>query len=413
MRLRLLHLLAALTALAAGTSGVWGAGKPGSPEYSGRQPEVVDSVKADFVIDRADLESGPHMERLLDSARRLNEEKRLLKVFITGSASPDGPRLRNEELARQRGEAAKERMISCAQVPDSIILLRSMGENWTQFLGMCHRRLSPASFAEVERICAEARDTEQCKRRLRAARGGRLWEELRRDVLPHLRYAIIMFDALPRMDEGLTATPFRDLATKAVISPEYRKEFRRLPTTVTEPYEPHMYLKSNLPAWFCSWLNAAVEFDLGPHWTAMLPVYYSGFDYFRNDLKFRTFAVVPEVRWFPNRHNRGFFLGAHAGCAWYNVALRGDFRYQDHDGETPALGGGIALGYRLRFGRTKRWFTEFSVGAGVYRLDYDKFLNYHNGLLVGRERRTFIGIDQAAVSFGYTFDLQRKKGGGR
>lgn len=408
MRLRLLPLLLALTASAAGSFSVCG--------------QDTDSVHAGFVINRADLEPDATMMQMFDSARRLQDQHRLLKVYITGSASPDGPLKRNERLARERGEVAYRLMMSEAHVPDSLIVLKSMGENWTQFLGMCRRQLPEASAAEVEALCSSTPDRELRKKLLREARGGALWEELKTLVLPRLRYAIIIFDALPPRIEALHVEALHHrvsssrTADKAEMNlftfPEHIKQipYRIMPL----PFEPHFYVKSNAPAWLCMWMNAAVEFDLCPHLTAQLPIYYSGFDYFRRDLKFRTFAFQPEVRWFPSMYNRGFFVGAHFGCGWYNVALRGDYRYQDHDGDTPAIGGGIAAGYRLRFGKTKRWFAEFSVGAGVYRLDYDKFLNYKNGLLVGRDRRTFFGVDQAAVSFGYTFDLRRKeKGGGK
>ncbi len=53
---------------------------------------------------------------------------------------------------------------------------------------------------------------------------------------------------------------------------------------------------------------------------------------------------------------------------------------------------------------------EFSIGAGAYKLHYDKFRNYHNGLLANTEKKTYIGIDQVSVSLSYTFDLKRKGG---
>ncbi len=180
-----------------------------------------------------------------------------------------------------------------------------------------------------------------------------------------------------------------------------------------KPAEPGLnwYIKTNVPAWAMLWMNGAVEFDLAHHWPAQLPVYYSGFNYFKGDRKFRTFTIMPEVRWWPRADNQGFFAGAHFGMAYYNVAFGGDKRYQDHNQNTPALGGGIDLGYRLPISRNGRWHLEFSVGAGIYHLDYDVYNNWHNGLLIDRRKRTFYGIDNAAISVAYRFDL--KKGGER
>ncbi len=155
--------------------------------------------------------------------------------------------------------------------------------------------------------------------------------------------------------------------------------------------------------------NAAVEVDLCKHWSLNLPVYYSAWDYFSSTVKFRTFCIQPEVRYWLSKANDGWFTGAHLGLASYNIATDGEFRKQDHDGKSPALGGGLSVGYRFPISKDNRWKLELSVGAGVYKLHYDKFRNRPNGLLVTTEKKTYFGIDQASVSFSYTFDL--KKGG--
>jgi len=105
-----------------------------------------------------------------------------------------------------------------------------------------------------------------------------------------------------------------------------------------------------------------------------------------------------------------FFVGAHLGLAWYNYAKGGDYRYQDHHRHTPLWGGGISGGYRLPISRDDRWHLEFSLGVGAYRLHYDIFHNEPNGKLIDSRRRTFYGIDNAAVTFSYRIDL---KGGRR
>ena len=51
------------------------------------------------------------------------------------------------------------------------------------------------------------------------------------------------------------------------------------------------------------------------------------------------------------------------------------------------------------------------IGAGVYQLHYDKFFNTNNtkdGLLVESIKKTYWGLDQAAVSLSYSFDLKKK-----
>lgn len=46
---------------------------------------------------------------------------------------------------------------------------------------------------------------------------------------------------------------------------------------------------------------------------------------------------------------------------------------------------------------------DFSIGAGVYRLDYDIFDNRHNGLLFDRKKRTYIIVDDSEPGKGDGF----------
>lgn len=159
--------------------------------------------------------------------------------------------------------------------------------------------------------------------------------------------------------------------------------------------------------------NIAAEIDLTKHWSATLPLYWSGWNYFKSTLKFRTVTIQPEVRyWILSEDNDGVFAGAHLGLGWYNYALDGDYRIQDHGGNSPAFGGGFSAGYRLPINHNKRLRLEFSLGIGVYGVHYDKFTNHKNGLVYETKRRAWFGIDQATASIVYTFDW-KKKGGAR
>lgn len=182
---------------------------------------------------------------------------------------------------------------------------------------------------------------------------------------------------------------------------------RRFPKEEHNP-DRHFYLKTNLPAWALLLFNIEGEADICHNLSFSLSVYYSGLDYFRHNLKFRTLTFMPELRYWPRSENDGFFVGAHFGLSYYNIALSEAHRYQDHDGKTPAVGGGLTIGYRLPL-RNPRWKMEFSAGAGIYSLDYDIFDNRRNGKLLDRRKRTFYGLDRVAVSLCYTFGKVKKK----
>ena len=196
-----------------------------------------------------------------------------------------------------------------------------------------------------------------------------------------------------------------------------------VPNTIVEPVIPEMekwsrklHIKTNALGLGLGIANAAVEVDICKHLSFTLPVYYSAWDYFKPTTKFRTLAVQPEFRYWFKPENEGWFLGAHYGLAYYNLAFDGDYRYQDHNRKTPSMGGGVTIGYRTHLSKNKRWKLEFSVGGGAYHLRYDKFHNTtdtQKGLMVtSNVEKMYYGVDQAAVFLSYAFNL-KKKGGNR
>lgn len=170
----------------------------------------------------------------------------------------------------------------------------------------------------------------------------------------------------------------------------------------------HAYLKTNILGLGLAIANVSFEVDLGKHWSFALPIYYSAWDYFTSTIKFRNFSVQPEFRYWFSKENDRFFLGAHFGMAYYNLALDSKYRSQDRNGDTPALGGGMSIGYRFPLGKSERWKMEFSVGAGYYPLEYDQFLNVPNGKLSHYEKRNYLGIDQVSMSIAYMFNRNKK-----
>lgn len=165
--------------------------------------------------------------------------------------------------------------------------------------------------------------------------------------------------------------------------------------------------------WVLFSANVAVEVDLTRHLSVALPIYYCGMDWFKSTIKFRNFSIQPELRFWPRRSdNDGFFVGAHFGLSYYNFAFDGDYRYQDYRGKTPAIGGGLSVGYRLPISKDKRWRMEFAIGAGIYPIDYSIFANtpdVRDGAWLDRKQKLYIGLDQTAITFAYSFDMNKFK----
>ena len=158
-------------------------------------------------------------------------------------------------------------------------------------------------------------------------------------------------------------------------------------------------VKTNAIPWAATIMNIEGEASLTDHISVTLPVMWCPW-YISKSYAFRLLALQPEGRWWFRTPGKGHFAGVHLSLAWYNIKF-GDFRYQDRD--RPALGGGITYGYALPLNHS--WGIEFSIGAGYISARYDRFYNTFNGSLVDSRQTSYFGIDHAAVSFCYTFNL--------
>ncbi|MCM1093375.1 MAG: DUF3575 domain-containing protein, partial [Lachnospiraceae bacterium] len=341
---------------------------------------------------------------IADSICVIHDRSHIKLVEVTGSASPDGALELNHNLASRRADGVRRFIIGRTPVDSSVVSVRAVAENWELLDELIAGDSS--RFADSMRAIAAAHEPEQREHSLRYLSNGEQWRMLSEEVFPKLRLVAVKVVSEPKTAARHTPSSPRNsvYVSDAVDAEDSAAHADELPgNDAASSSSRRLYLKSNAPAWAMLWMNIAAELDVAPHWSVALPVYYSGFNYFTGHTKFRTFAVQPEARYWWHEDNTGWFIGAHFGLAYYNVAFGGDHRYQDHGKDTPALGGGVSGGFRFPLTADGRWSMEASVGAGVYRLDYDVFDNRHNGLIVDRRRRTFVGIDNVALSFCYRF----------
>ncbi len=386
------------------------------------EEEVKASAKQDFQIGRSNLVPTRSFINLVHTADSLFRHGELLKIDLVGTASPDGSVALNDRLARERAASVQQYFMSHGNFPASIFNVKAIGEDWTGFEKLVKTLPGINNREAILDIIKNTPNRDEAEMRLRTLDDGKVWAQLATDVFPRLR-------AVRTTVEGKYITITHELSSAPEVEepqPEAQIAVIDAVEVVEEPVEVvtvdvddedywhrRLTLKTNAPAWFMLWINAGVEIDMAPHFSAELPVYYSGFNYFTRYIKFRTLTIQPELRYWPSRDNNGFFVGAHFGLGWYNCAFDGDSRYQDHNRRTPAIGGGASIGYRFNFCRNHNWKMEVTLGYGIYKLDYDIFNNVTNGLITGRRQRTFYGIDRAAVSFCYQFDLNKKKGGNK
>lgn len=350
----------------------------------------------------------------------LNDE--ITRVRIKGMSSPDGPHNLNVRLAGDRANALYMYIFPSRGFALDSIDMQVVGEDWIGFRKLALADKMMPSAGNVLEIIDSDLPAATKKYRLKRLNGGRVWEYLSEHTFPKLRAASVevnFMKNLPIMETvefDLNSDSKTDL-TESDQTGESDDDLKKneniedspAVTDLSDKWAEQMSIKSNLPVWLAAMPNIAIEFDLGHHFSIAASVYYSGWDYFKRNIKFRNLTVMPELRYWPRSDNMGFFLGIHGGMAWYNVAWGGDRRYQDHDGKTPALGGGVNIGYKFPL-RSKHWSMEVSVGAGAYKLDYDVFMNEPNGILIDRKKKMFYGVDNAALSICYHFGLKKKGG---
>lgn len=387
--------------------------------------ESAVEICVDFRVARGVIERdfNNNAERLDEIVNLLTEIKtskdiRIIQVEFCGSVSPEGSSSFNQWLSHTRMKALETFIRNRVDISDSLVVYNDKYIAWGQLkeLVKSSKDLDEETRSRILQIILLrpdptavdhlGRPTDSRINALKKLDDGKIWQDMHRLFFAQMRSAcalIVTYEKAERLLTQICHIPVMNVQPSEFL-PVTPVEM--LPSF--EEWTPGLYVKSNGIGWMMLISNVAVEVDICRHWSFTLPVYYSALNYFTRTLKFRTFAIQPELRyWFGD--NEGWFVGAHLGLAYYNYAVQGDWRIQDHNRETPAIGGGFSGGYRMPLGKNGRWTLEFVLGGGVYPLHYDKFHNERNGLLYESKKKTFWGVDNAAVTIAYKFDLKKKR----
>lgn len=402
-------------------------------EALGAQPSVQDTCQeySEAVIKLFFDLGSSRINLSLDSNRQaLMEMDSLLKVVkndsswvvknvsVKGSASPEGPVELNRRLSRSRAEAISRHFAAYTDDASIPTDFHYAGSNWYGLRRLVLKEPDvPDRDAIIHIIDSDAPDRLS---QLKQLSGGATYRWLSDKLFPKLRVSTVTL-SLHRECAPAIIKENRNTFEVDTIEEDSELDFSEFETKFeeVEPIEEsekryirNLYFKTNALAWAMAISNIAVEIDLHRHISVTLPIYYSAWEYGTHKVKFRTFALEPEVRFWTRPDNTGFFGGAHFGYAQYNMAIGGKYRYQDHNGNSPALGGGISLGYRCLLGHSRNWMMEFTLGGGAYHLHYDVFDNSSvpYGQKVDERRKTFFGIDNAGVTFIYVLPLIKKGG---
>ena len=391
--------------------------------------EIRTEICIDFrvssdVIDPAYSDNAARIKETIDFLKSIREDKtvNLIEVSFCGAASPEGSDQLNRRLARGRLSALERLVRKEVHIPDSLITRNDSYIPWENLKSQieaseleCKNEVIAILEEESKLVNYHQPNTHIDNRivKIRQLKDGKVWEQMQELFFEPMRNASAVFITIKT--EMPSAEP--TAAPKTVVAEQEPvvEEAPEAPVTVetvtpeVKGWSSKMHIKTNVIGLGMGIGNLAVEIDLAPHWSIAVPFYYSGgFDYIKPTVKFRGMAVQPEARFYV-KGNDGFYLGAHLGLGWYNFALDGEFRIQDHKGRTPAYGGGLGLGYALNFKKNPHWGMEFSIGGGAYKTKYDIFYNEHNGPYAEHGVEDwYYGVDNASISFTYSFNLKKE-----
>lgn len=393
-----------------------------------RSQETVTGFRVGFRVNSTEIDPGygnnsGQLSEIISFLQRIGNDSTLSisEISFCGQASPEGSYQLNRRLAQERLDALEKAVRKEVDIPDSIIIRNDSYISW-EYLGEQVTKSDLTNKRQVLDILnQEARLVKYYGKRhidhrivkLQRMDNGKTWDRIKELYFPEMRNACVIFITYKREIPPVVTEPVQ-IPAETAEKQDNKTDSTAQTAPLSEPipsdeWTRHLHLKTNAIGWVLAIANAAVEVDLANHFSFTLPVYYSALDYFTSTIKFRTLAFQPEVRYWTNGDNTGFFAGGHFGLAWYNIAVNGDKRYQDHDGNSPAIGGGVSVGYRKPVSKNGKWHIEFTIGAGVYSTRYDTFVNERNGRLLDTKRKTYIGPDNAAVSISYCIDLTRHR----
>lgn len=365
------------------------------------------------IIDPRYMNNADSLKRIVEWVDKAKRDKMidLVSVEFCGAVSPEGSVRFNRWLSNARLEALEKYVRNLIEIPEDIIVRNDHYIAWNELDEMVSNSDMPNKDAILSIIRSENTSTgEQLDSRIDALKqldNEVTWWKLYHTYFKHMRNAYTVL-VTQKSDYALEyekmmqpISPYVDLSQPMPVVPIM------LVNPAPEPDKRYMYIKTNLVGLGMLMANLGVEFDMGNKFSFVLPVYYSAVNYFKQTLKFRTFAVQPELRYWLKDNKDGFFVGAHAGFAYYNFAFDGKWRYQDKDGKTPTLGGGLSAGYRMPISKDENWKLEFALGAGVYPLHYDVFHNEYNGQLYDTRKKTYFGLDNVMIGISYRIPVKK------
>ncbi len=419
--------------------------------------DVLSSITLPWGVSRVDNNPGVQEAafELADILRDRNVQ--LLRVYVCGSASPDGLWQDNVNLSKARTDAAVRYLRYVTGISVDKIHAKSLDEDWDRLYELIED--SDIPYREEVLNIIETKSWGERKQALKDLAGGRVWRILMDDFFPQLRCVRIGIycrwdPTRPYLNNPLPEPVYEE----EVIEPEiveiespapvvesrvdtvfvrdtiyYMKETVYIP----QAYAPGERVRRERPVYETPWMmgfktnlvgdaivvpTLGAEVQIGERMSLDLQGFYTNYNIFNNfDRNTNVYGFSPEIRFWPDGRTmrKGQFIGLHARCAWYTLQWKDGLLYQNgpenvwegnyHNAGnlTPAWSAGFTYGYSLGFGRKGHWGLEFLIGVGYanYKQNVAVFEN-DIWQLVEHQNKHHLGITRAGINLTYRFSLR-------
>lgn len=383
-----------------------------------------------YYRDRVDLQ-----EDYLDNERQMARIKKVMSlspridsIVVYAYSSPEGTPRRNNFLARERAEVARQFIL--ANLPnDSVLLpeniiLRPMGENWDGLKQELQSNYHLMNRDRVLKILDADINTETKKWRLQNLDNGFTWKWIIQHHMPQLRIAtwVCVFVPTPELSADSTFADNQHLETiqpqDSVVPADTIDAMKLFPATKHHTF-PVFALKTNMLYDAALVPNLGVEFYLGKQWSIATNWHYAWWN--NNTWFWRTYGGELDVRkWLGSAAKERPLTGHHLGI--YGQVLAYDFMIGDHGfmsgnaGEhafiKPSYAFGLEYGYSLPI--AKRLNIDFVLGLGYQGGVYNEYyLMDDHYVWHATKKRHFIGPTKAEISLVWLLGPVNKKGGSK
>jgi len=144
--------------------------------------------------------------------------------------------------------------------------------------------------------------------------------------------------------------------------------------------------------------NLGVEVALSQRLTLDLNANYNPFSVSETK-KWKHLLIQPELRYWLCQPFSGHFIGAHLFEGEYNIGGINVADLKTRRIQGNVWGGGVSYGHHWIL--SPRWGVEASVGLGVARFHYGKYICAHCGYKTGTYNKTYLGPTKLSVSLVY------------